>query len=104
MLISPCNMGSTTVGHTFFRDFAVFMAPWIIRQLRPESALRDLLLVFPDNAVNAHEVFLMSVDVQSVFCNQPLVPALCIALATIIALLVSSIIAYKAFRNHQTVG
>ena len=82
--------------------FAVFMAPWIIRQLLPESTLRDLLIVFPANAVNAHEVLLMPVDVQSVFYNQPLAPVLCIAFATIIMLLVSSAIAYKAFKNHQT--
>ena len=35
--------------------FAVFMAPLIIRQLLPESVLRDLLIVFPANAVNAQE-------------------------------------------------
>ena len=84
--------------------FAVFMAPWIIRQLLPESTLRDLLIVFPANAVNAHEVLLMPVDAQSIFYNQPLAPVLCIALATIIVLLVSSVITYKAFRNHQAVG
>ena len=100
----PLQYGVNDSWAYFFWDFAVFVAPWSIRQLRPESTLRDLLIVFPVNAVNAHEVFLMPVDVQSVFCNQSLVPALCIALATIIALLVSSIIAYKAFRNYQTVG
>ena len=82
--------------------FAVFMAPWIIRQLLPESTLRDLLIVFPANAVNAHEVLLLPVNAQSIFYNQPLAPALCIAFATIIMLLVSSAIAYKAFKNHQT--
>lgn len=76
----------------------------MIRQLLPESTLRDLLIVFPANAVNAHEVLLMPVDVQSVFYDRPLAPVLCIALATIIALLVSSAIAYKAFRNHQTIA
>lgn len=84
--------------------FAVFMAPLIIRQLLPESVLRDLLIVFPANAVNAQEVLLLPVNAQSIFYNQPLAPALCIAFATIIVLLVSSAIAYKAFRNHQTVG
>ena len=82
--------------------FAVFMAPWIIRQILPESVLRDLLMVFPANAVNAHEVLLMPVNIQSIFYNQPL--ALYIAFAAIIAFLVSSAIAYKAFRNHQTAG
>lgn len=82
--------------------FSVFMAPWIIRQLLPESTLRDLLIVFPANAVNAHEVLLLPVNAQSIFYNQPLAPALCIAFATIIMLLVSSAIAYKAFKNHQT--
>lgn len=84
--------------------FAVFMAPLIIRQLLPESVLRDLLIVFPANAVNAQEALLLPVNAQSIFYNQPLAPALCIAFATIIVLLVSSAIAYKAFRNHQTVG
>ena len=84
--------------------FAVFMAPWIIRQLLPESTLRNLLIVFPANAVNAHEVLLMPVDVQSVFYNQPLAPALYIAFATIIVLFVSSAIAYKVFKNHQAAG
>ena len=41
-------------------------------------------------------------NAQSIFYNQPLAPALCIAFATIIMLLVSSAIAYKAFKNHQT--
>ena len=85
-------------------SFAVFMAPWIIRQFLPESVLRDLLIVFPANAVNAHEVLLLPVDAQSVFYNQSLAPVFCIAFATVVVLLVSSAIAYKAFRNHQTVG
>lgn len=84
--------------------FAVFMAPLIIRQLLPESVLRDLLIVFPANAVNAQEALLLPVNAQSIFYNQPLAPALCIAFATTIVLLASSAIAYKAFRNHQTVG
>ena len=83
---------------------AMISAVTMIRQLLPESTLRDLLIVFPANAVNAHEVLLMPVDVQSIFYNQPLAPALCIAFATIIVLLVSSVITYKAFRNHQAVG
>ena len=84
--------------------FSVFMAPWIIRQLLPESTLRDLLIVFPANAVNAHEVLLLPVNAQSIFYNQPLAPALYIAFATIIVLFVSSAIAYKVFKNHQAAG
>ena len=84
--------------------FAAFMAPWIIRQLLPESILHDLLIIFPSNAVNAHEVLLLPVNVQSIFYNQPLAPVLCITFAAIIVLLISSAITYKAFRNHQTVG
>ena len=82
--------------------FAVFMAPLIIRQLLPESVLRDLLIVFPANAVNAQEALLLPVNARSIFYNQPLAPVSCIVFATIIALFVSSVIAYKAFRNHQT--
>lgn len=84
--------------------FAIFVAPWIIRQLLPESVLRDLLIVFPANAVNAHEVLLLPVNAQSIFYNHPLAPVFCIAFATAVVLLVSSAIAHKAFRNHQTVG
>ena len=84
--------------------FAVFMAPWMIRQVLPEGTLRDRLIVFPANAVNAHEVLRMPVDVQSIFYNQPLAPALCIAFATIIVSPVSSAIAHKAFRTHQSTG
>ena len=84
--------------------FAIFVAPWIIRQLLPESVLRDLLIVFPANAVNAHEVLLLPVNARSIFYNHPLAPVFCIAFATGVVLLVSSAIAYKAFRNHQTVG
>ena len=46
----------------------------------------------------------MPVDVQSIFYNQPLAPALCIAFATIIVSLISSAIAHKAFRTHQSTG
>ena len=36
--------------------FAVFMAPWIIRQILPESTLRDLLIVFPATRTLAFHV------------------------------------------------
>ena len=84
--------------------FAVFMAPWIIRQLLPESVLRDLLIVFPANAVNAQAVLRLPIGAESIYHNQALAPALCIAFVTIIVLLVSSAIAYRAFKNHQAIG
>ena len=84
--------------------FAVFMAPWILRQILPENTLRDILLIFPANAVNVQEVLLLPVNAQSIYFNQPLAPTLSILLGTLIALLASSVIAYKSFSNHQTIG
>lgn len=84
--------------------FAVFMAPWILRQILPENTLRDILLIFPANAVNVQEVLLLPVNAQSIYFNQPLAPTFCIMLGTLIALFASSVIAYKSFSNHQSVG
>ena len=85
-------------------SLAVFMAPWILHQILPENTLRDILLIFPANAVNVQEVLLLPVNAQSIYFSQPLAPTLCIMLGTLIALLVSCIIAYTSFSNHQNVG
>ena len=83
--------------------FAVFMAPWILRQILPENTLRDILLIFPANAVSVQEVLLLPVNAQSIYFNQPLAPTLSIMLGTLFALSASSVIAYKSFSNHQAI-
>ena len=80
------------------------MAPWILRQILPQNTLRDILLIFPANAVNVQEVLILPVNAQSIYYNKPLAPALSIILADIVVVMASSVIAYKSFRNHQTVG
>ncbi|MFQ9847052.1 MAG: hypothetical protein ACLRXC_09285 [[Clostridium] leptum] len=75
--------------------FAVFMALWIIRQLLPDAGLARSTDCLSCNAVNAHEV-ISRLLMFNHFYNQPLAPALCIAFATIIVLLISSAITYKA--------
>ncbi len=85
-------------------SFAVFMAPWMIRRLLPEGALRDLLLVFPANAVNAAEVLRLPVSAASIYYDQPLAPALCIAFAAVVAVLIAGTLAYRAFKDHQAAG
>lgn len=84
--------------------FIVFMAPWLLRQILPENILRDTMLIFPANFVNVQEVLLLPVNSQSIYYNQPLASTLSIMFGTLIALLVSSIITYKSFRSHQTIG
>lgn len=85
-------------------SFAIFMAPWILWQILPQNTLRDILLIFPANAVNVQEVLILPVNAQSIYYNKPLAPALSIILADIVVVMASSVIAYKSFRNHQTVG
>lgn len=83
---------------------AVFIVPWLLRQILPENTLRDILLIFPANAVNVQEVLILPVNAQSIYFNQPLAPALSIIITTIIVLLASSIIAYRSFSKHQSVN
>lgn len=80
-------------------SFAIFVIPGIIREMIPQSTLRDMFIVFPINAVDVQDVLL-----SPIYFNQPLTAALWIGIATIIVLFISSIIAYKAFRNHQITG
>lgn len=84
--------------------FAVLIVPWILNQILPENTLRDILLIFPANAVNVQEVLLLPVNAQSIYFNQPLAPTLYVMLGTLIALLASGVIAYVSFSNHQNVG
>lgn len=83
---------------------AVFIVPWLLRQILPENTLRDILLIFPANAVNVQEVLILPVNDQSIYFNQPLAPALSIIITTIIVLLASSIITYRSFSKHQSVN
>lgn len=83
--------------------FAVFIDPWILRQILPENTLRDILLIFPANAVNVQEVLLLPINTKSIYYNQPLSPTFNIIITAIIVLLVSNIIAYKSFSKHQSV-
>ena len=46
----------------------------------------------------------MPVDVQSIFYNQPLAPILCIAVALVIVLSISCVIADRAFIRHSVTG
>lgn len=84
--------------------FTLFMAPWIIRQMLPEGFLHDALLIFPANSVNVQEVLISPINAQSVFYLQPWGPALCILGAVIVSLLLSVVIMYRAFSNHQAAG
>ena len=89
---------------SFILAFAVFIAPWVIRRLLPESILRDLMIVFPANAINAHEILLMSVNAQSIFCSQPFAPVLYLCFTAMTIILISSVIAYKFFVTVQPSG
>ena len=89
---------------SFILAFAVFIAPWVIRRLLPESILRDLMIVFPANTVNAHEILLMSVNAQSIFRSQPFAPVLYLCFTAMTIILISSVIAYKFFVTVQPSG
>lgn len=78
--------------------FAVFMALWILRQILPENILRDILLIFPANAVNVQEVLLLSVNTQSFCYKHPFLPIIAILLFSACGFLLFSYIAYKTFK------
>ena len=81
--------------------FAVFIAPGIIRQMIGQEALRDILIVFPVNAVNVQDVLRMPVNSQSIFYQKPCASVFCIGIAAVIGAVVSGIIAYNAFKQRQ---
>lgn len=83
--------------------FVLFVAPGIIRQILTQGPLRDIMIIFPVNAVNAQEVLLLPINVQSIFYGNPYAPAICIGIATFIITLFSSSVAYNAFRHHQVI-
>lgn len=80
---------------------AVFILPWILKQTFVERAVRDSLIVFPINAVNTPEVIRMPADTNSIFFGQPFAPLHWIIIVSFAVLILSSIIAYKAFKSHQ---
>lgn len=83
--------------------FALFVVPRIVRQLMVDGPVRDILIVFPINAVNVQEVLRLPAYIHSIFYGHPYGPALCIGIATIVISIVSSTIAYNTFKNHQPV-
>lgn len=48
---------------------SVFAVPSVIRRMIVQGFIRDILLVFPANAVNIQEVLRLSINVQSIFIN-----------------------------------
>lgn len=89
---------------TLIIALAVFVFPAILKQTFAERAVRDSLIVFPINAVNTPEVIRMHIDVNSIFFGQPLAPLHWIMIASVAVLILSSIVAYKAFKSHQVTG
>lgn len=82
---------------------SVFAVPSVIRRMIVQGFIRDILLVFPANAVNIQEVLRLSINVQSIFYQHPYAPTISIGIATLIVLVLSSAVAHIAFRNRQTV-
>lgn len=82
---------------------ALFVVPRIVRQILIEGPVRDMLMVFPINAVNVQEVLRLPTYISSIFYGHPYGPAICIGIATIIVFVVSSTIAYYTFKNHQAI-
>lgn len=83
--------------------FMVFVVPRIIRQMLTQNPLRDILSIFPINAVNVQEVLRLPINSQSVFYQYPYAPVVSIGIVTLMVLVLSSTIAHIAFRNHQTI-
>lgn len=81
----------------------VFAVPSVIRRMIVQGSIRDILMVFPANAVNVQEVLRLPINVQSIFYQAPYAPIISIGIATLIVLVLSSAIAHIAFRNRQTV-
>lgn len=81
----------------------VFAVPSVIRRMFVQGSIRDILMVFPSNAVNVQEVLRLPINVQSIFYQAPYAPIISIGIATSIVLVLSSGIAHIVFRNRQTV-
>ena len=81
--------------------FAVLTAPWVIRQLLPENTLRDILPLFPANAVNVQEVLLLPVYEQSIYYHRALAPAVGILLFAVLGVFFFGFMAYRGFKGHQ---
>lgn len=78
----------------------VFAVPSIIRRMNVWSSIRNILMVFPANAVNVQEVLRLSINVQSIFYQTLYAPMISIGIVTLIVLVLSSVIAHIAWRNH----
>lgn len=75
----------------------VFAVPSVIRRVIVQGSIRDILMVFPANAVNVQEVLRLPINVQSIFYQAPYAPIISIGIATSIVLVLSSVMAHIAW-------
>lgn len=75
----------------------VFAVPSVIRRMIVQGSIRDILMVFPANAVNVQEVLRLPINVQSIFYQAPYAPIISIGIATSIVLVLSSVMAHIAW-------
>lgn len=81
--------------------FVLFAAPGIVRQALDQGPLRDMLIVFPVNAVNVQEVLRLPIDSSSIFAHHPFGPTVGVGIATLVVLVLSGVIARRAFKSYQ---
>lgn len=78
--------------------FALYMAPWIIRQILPKDGLYNILLIFPVNAINVHELLLQSNTYQ-----HPWFLLVTVIFLSGIVTFLTSAITYKWFGNSEKI-